>query len=70
MSEQLRIFRATGPNTYFCVAQLLNWTGVQKKFPRWVCGGGTFGHRRTFAALELRPGTMTSYKSDLTQFMR
>ena len=59
-----------GQALYFCVAQLLNWTGVQKKFPRRVCGGGPFWHRRTFAALELRLGKISSYKSAFTQFMR
>ena len=59
-----------GQALYFCVAQLLNWTGVQKKFPRRVCGGGPFWHRQTFAALELRLGKISSYKSAFTQFMR
>ena len=28
-----------GQILYFCVALFVNLTGVQKKFPRWVCGG-------------------------------
>ena len=69
-TEQLQIFSATGPNTVFLCYPVCKLNGWGEKILRWVCGGGLFGHRQRFAALELCLGKITSYKLHFTQFMR
>ena len=52
-----------GQILYFCVAQFVNLTGVQKKFPRWVCGGivhfDTGGHLPLWSFAQVRSAAIS-----------